>query len=97
MSTTHATPITKTNKRASTYILQRRYKTSDHMEGECAPALRTNPAYLSRVSPASRRHVGGRPDIFVLSASAIRLHEISVQPISPPGPTPIYSVRIQPP
>ena len=26
------------------------------------------PAYLSRVSPASHRHVGGRPDNFVVSA-----------------------------
>ena len=66
--TTHETPITKTNKRASTSLIQRHYKTtSDHMEDYCAPALRTNPAYLTRESPASR-HVGGRPDNFVLSA-----------------------------
>jgi hypothetical protein len=47
-----------------------RYKiTSDHMNDECAPALRINPAYLPRGSPASRRHVGGRSNIFVVSAS----------------------------
>ena len=45
-------------------------KRQDHMEDECAPALRTNPAYLSRRggSPASRRHVRGRPDNFIVSA-----------------------------
>ena len=69
MSTAHETPNTKTNKRASTYLLQRRYKTtSGHTEDECAPALRINPAYLSSGSPASRRHIGGRTDKFVLSA-----------------------------
>jgi hypothetical protein len=68
--TTHETPITKMNKRASTYLLQRLYKiTSDHIEDECTPALRTNPAYLSRGLPASRRHVGGRPENFVVSAT----------------------------
>jgi hypothetical protein len=46
------------------------YKTtSDLMEDECAPAQRTNPACLSRGLPASRRHVGGRSDNFVVSAS----------------------------
>jgi hypothetical protein len=70
-------------------------------QDECAPALCTNQAYLSRGSPASRRHVGSRPDNFVLSAPCTawpqRLHEISVPPISPPGPTPILSVRVCPP
>jgi hypothetical protein len=48
-------PITKTNKRASTSLLQRRYKTtSDHMEDEFVSALPTDPAYLRRGSPSSR-------------------------------------------
>jgi hypothetical protein len=42
--------------------------TGQSYQDECAPALRTMPAYLSNGSPASRRHVGGRPDDFVVSA-----------------------------
>ena len=45
------------------------------MEDECAPSLRTNPAYLSRGSPTSRRHVGGRPDNFVLSPGVLPGHK----------------------
>ena len=41
---------------------------NNHMKDECAPALRTVPAYLSRGSPTSRRHVGGRRGNFVVSA-----------------------------
>jgi hypothetical protein len=42
--------------------------TGQSYQDESAPAVRTMPTYLSSGSPASRRHVGGRPDNFVVSA-----------------------------
>ena len=69
------------------------------MEDECAPALRTVPAYLSRRSPTSRRHVGGRRHncrVGPMYCLDIKIHEISVPTISPPAPTPILSARVRP-
>ena len=60
----------KDEQRASTHILQRRYKTTPRSHGKTSAHLLC--ASIRRIyrvgSPASRRHVGGRPYNFVLSA-----------------------------
>jgi hypothetical protein len=72
---THETPITKTNKRTNTYLLQRRYNTtSDPMEDECATALRTNPAYLSR----GRRHHVDMSVIILIAMSCLPLYCLAI-------------------